>query len=117
MTAAISDSSPGVRGKPALRPRDFGDEAICGREMEQRVVRDLLRHAQQGVGSVVLVEGEPGIGKSLLLRDAVGEAAGRVFPWQQEQPTSWARRSRSLRCAQRWVSNSQGSPPTISSLI
>ena len=79
MTAAISDSSPGVRGKPALRPRDFGDEAICGREMEQRVVRDLLRRAQQGVGGLVLVEGEPGIGKSLLLRDAVGEAAGQGF--------------------------------------
>ena len=79
MTAVISESSPGACGKPALRPRDVDDEAICGREMEQRVVRDLLRHAQQGVGSVVLVEGEPGIGKSLLLRDAVGEAAGQGF--------------------------------------
>jgi len=79
MTAVISDSSPGARGKPALRPRDVGDEAICGRDMEQRVVRDLLRRAQQGVGSVVLVEGEPGIGKSLLLRDAVREAAGQGF--------------------------------------
>ena len=50
-----------------------------GRDAEQRVVRGLLRRAQQGLGGVVLVEGEPGIGKSLLLREAADEAAAEGF--------------------------------------
>ena len=62
---------------PSVRPG--ADEAMHGREPERRVVRDLLRRAQRGMGGVVLVEGEPGIGKSLLLRDGVDEAAGHGF--------------------------------------
>jgi predicted ATPase len=61
---------------PSVRP---GADAMHGREPERRVVRDLLRRAQRGMGGVVLVEGEPGIGKSLLLRDGVDEAAGHGF--------------------------------------
>jgi DNA-binding CsgD family transcriptional regulator len=58
----------------------FSPEGMRGREPEQRMVRDLLRRtAQGGGGGVVLVEGEPGAGKSLLLREAVGEAAGHGF--------------------------------------
>lgn len=79
MTAVISDSSPGARHKAAPRGLYAGDEAMCGREPERRIIRDLLRRAAQGAGGVVLVEGEPGIGKSLLLREAVGEATGRGF--------------------------------------
>jgi DNA-binding CsgD family transcriptional regulator len=62
---------------PSVRP--VADEAMRGREPEQRVVRDLLRRAQRGTGGVVLVEGEPGIGRSLLLRDCVDEAARHGF--------------------------------------
>ncbi len=79
MTAVISDSSPEARGKTAPRARYVGDQAMCGREPERRILHDLLRRAQQGVGGVVLVEGEPGIGKSLLLGEAVGMAAGHGF--------------------------------------
>ena len=79
MTVLISDSLPGARGKASPRPRYAGDEVMCGREPERRIVRDLLRRAQQGAGGVVLVEGEPGMGKSMLLRDAVSEAAGHGF--------------------------------------
>ena len=79
MTALITDSPPGARGKTAPRPRYAGDQVMCGREPERRIVHDLLRRAQQGAGGVVLVEGEPGIGKSLLLRDAVGVAARHGF--------------------------------------
>jgi DNA-binding CsgD family transcriptional regulator len=79
MTAVIGDSPPGTRGKAAPQARDAGDEATCGRGSERRIVRDLLRRAQQGVGGVVLVEGEPGIGKSLLLREAADQAAEEGF--------------------------------------
>ena len=72
MTAVISDSSPGARGKPALRPRDVGDEAICGRDMEQRVFRVMLRCA--------------GPGKK------PGDRVAFQFQWQRPQgcPRGWA---------------------------
>jgi DNA-binding CsgD family transcriptional regulator len=79
MTAIISDSSPAARekGAPPLRPA--GQGVLRGRQAERKVVSDLLRRTQRGLGGVVLVEGEPGIGKSMLLRDSTGEAAGRGF--------------------------------------
>jgi DNA-binding CsgD family transcriptional regulator len=76
MTAAISDSSP-VTGGRASRPA--GGEATHEREPERRAVRDLLRCAQRGLGGVLLVEGEEGVGKSRLLREAVHEAADQGF--------------------------------------
>ena len=79
MTAGISGSSAEARGKTAPRARYVGDQAMRGREPERRILHDLLRRAQQGAGGVVLVEGEPGIGKSLLLGEAVGMAAGHGF--------------------------------------
>jgi DNA-binding CsgD family transcriptional regulator len=56
-----------------------GREGVHGRAAERNAIRDLLRRAQQGTGGVVLVEGEPGIGKSLLLRDASDAAAELGF--------------------------------------
>ena len=43
------------------------------------MIRALLRRTRQGTGGVLLVDGEPGIGKSLLLRDATDEAAEQGF--------------------------------------
>jgi DNA-binding CsgD family transcriptional regulator len=79
MTAMINDSSPGARGQVPSQVRSAGDEVMRGRDAERRVVRGLLRRAQRGLGGVVLVEGEPGIGKSLLLREAADEAAREGF--------------------------------------
>jgi DNA-binding CsgD family transcriptional regulator len=79
MTVMISESSPGAGGRVVSRGRPAGREVVRGREAEQRVIRDLLRRARRGVGGVLLVDGEPGIGKSLLLRDATDEAAEQGF--------------------------------------
>ena len=79
MTAMISDSSP--EGLRKVRPpvQSAGEGVIAEREAEQKILRDLLRRTQRGLGGVVLVEGETGIGKSLLLREATQEAAGQGF--------------------------------------
>ncbi|HEY3896707.1 MAG TPA: ATP-binding protein, partial [Pseudonocardiaceae bacterium] len=59
--------------------RLVGDEILRERTDQQNTIRALLRDAQRGSGAVVLVEGEPGIGKSALLRAASGEAVGFGF--------------------------------------
>jgi len=79
MTAVLSDSFSGSRGRVGPRQGPAGREVLRGREPEQKIVAELLRHAQRGAGGVVLVDGEPGIGKSLLLRDATSEAAEQGF--------------------------------------
>ena len=79
MTAMITDSSSRPRGRTTPPERPAGGEVVRGREAEQKIVRDLLRRTQRGAGGVVLVDGEPGIGKSLLLRDATDEAAEHGF--------------------------------------
>jgi DNA-binding CsgD family transcriptional regulator len=75
MTAAVDES---LRGAAAEGPAVglVGAEVVRGREVEQKIVRDLLRGAGRGAGGVVLVEGEPGIGKSAFLRECVLRAAG-----------------------------------------
>jgi len=79
MTAIVGDSSPGVHGHVPRRVRSADDGMMRGRDVERQVVRGLLRHAQRGLGGVVLVDGEPGIGKSRLLQEATDEAAGQGF--------------------------------------
>jgi DNA-binding NarL/FixJ family response regulator len=54
-------------------------DQLRGREAEQKVIRDLLRRAERGAGGVVLVDGERGIGKSMVLRSSVNEAAELGF--------------------------------------
>jgi DNA-binding CsgD family transcriptional regulator len=79
LTAVINDSSPGVREQIPSPVRSAGDEEMRGRDPERQAIQGLLRRARQGIGGVVLVEGEPGIGKSLLLREAADEAAIEGF--------------------------------------
>jgi DNA-binding CsgD family transcriptional regulator/tetratricopeptide (TPR) repeat protein len=79
MTAMINDSRPGTGGRMTPGERPAGRQVARGRAAEQKVIDDLLRRAQRGAGGVVLVDGEPGIGKSLLLRRAVDEAAELGF--------------------------------------
>jgi DNA-binding CsgD family transcriptional regulator len=79
MTAMIGDSSPEARARRTPREPSAGGEVVRGRVTEQKMIRDMLRRAQRGAGGVVLVDGEPGIGRSLLLRHATDEAAEQGF--------------------------------------
>jgi DNA-binding NarL/FixJ family response regulator len=79
MTAMINDSFPEAGGRMRSRERPAGRDVLHGRAAEQKVIRDLLGRAQRGTGGVLLVDGEPGIGKSLLLRNATDKAAEQGF--------------------------------------
>ena len=48
--------------------------ALVGRDSEIALLTELVREVSAGQGSSVLIEGEPGIGKSALVRAAVAEA-------------------------------------------
>jgi DNA-binding CsgD family transcriptional regulator len=53
------------------------DPPLVGRERERAVLRDALASALAGEPRVVLLAGEPGIGKTRLAEDLAGEAAAR----------------------------------------
>src|SRR5690348_14041536 len=78
MTAMINDRL-GAGGRMTAGERPAGWQAARGRAAEQKVTGGLLRRARRGAGGVVLVDGEPGIGKSLLLRHAIDDAAELGF--------------------------------------
>ncbi len=48
--------------------------ALVGRDGEMALLNGLLREVSLGRGSSVLIEGEPGIGKSALVRAMVAKA-------------------------------------------
>jgi len=50
--------------------------ALVGRDGELALLAGLIKDVARGRGSSVLIEGEPGIGKSTLVRAAVAEAPG-----------------------------------------
>src|ERR1700722_6738815 len=67
-----------VRGVPWL-PEKFGEFQMRGRRRELNVALDLLRGAEAGRGGILLVEGEPGIGKSRILGELSDAAARHGF--------------------------------------
>ena len=48
--------------------------ALIGRDREMTLLTGLVKEAAQGYGSLILIEGEPGIGKSALVHAAAAEA-------------------------------------------
>jgi DNA-binding CsgD family transcriptional regulator/tetratricopeptide (TPR) repeat protein len=79
VTATVSEPWPRSRGTARAGFRLAGDAILRDRVPEQSTIRALLSNARQGNGSVILIEGEPGIGKSLLLQTAADEAAELGF--------------------------------------
>ena len=69
-------------------PRD----AFVGRETEERLLRSALRRAHDRSGSVVLLAGEPGIGKTTLAERLAMEAGARgaVVVWGRSHEESGA---------------------------
>jgi DNA-binding SARP family transcriptional activator len=67
-------------GERHARPRPAGARALVGRAAERRHLAGLWREAERGRAQLVLVTGEPGIGKTRLLEElrAFGEHRGAV---------------------------------------
>src|SRR5947207_390988 len=69
--------------------------SFIGREHERTQIRALLDHARNGRGGVVLLAGEPGIGKTRLASEMAEQAAkiGQVYwgrCWEGEgAPSLW----------------------------
>ena len=53
---------------------------LAGRDDELALLDGLLRELAQGSGNAVLIEGEPGIGKTALVRAALAAAATGLAP-------------------------------------
>src|SRR5262245_66597186 len=80
--------------------------AFVGREAERGEIRAALDRAAAGQGSLVLLVGEPGIGKSRLADEASDDARARGFEvvwgrcWEGEAPPAympWTQVLRALR--------------------
>ena len=53
-----------------------GSPGLVGRIAELRAITDLLDGARQGVSGVLVVDGEPGMGKATLIKEAMRGASG-----------------------------------------
>jgi DNA-binding SARP family transcriptional activator/tetratricopeptide (TPR) repeat protein len=60
-----------LRGPATTRMRRDGHGPLVGRRAELAVLDNALRDAMQGRGSVTVVSGDPGLGKTRLVREAI----------------------------------------------
>ena len=79
------------------RPRLGGRAPLVGRQAELRVLDNALRAAVAGRGRVVLLTGEPGLGKTRLVQESrgrfigwVGAGTGRRPLWLEGRAASYA---------------------------
>jgi MoxR-like ATPase len=82
----------------ATPPPQVAASSLVGRDRELATLVRMARNVAAGQGGSLLVEGEPGIGKSTLVGTALAIAvdADRQLFWVSA--TSWARRYRCCRC-------------------
>ena len=50
--------------------------SLVGRDRERHRITELLEAGQRGRSAALVIEGEPGVGKTALLDDAVDQTAG-----------------------------------------
>lgn len=79
LKAARLGSSVPVRAAMAGSAAATSAAPVVGRAAELATLRQHLGAAQQGRGALVLIEGEPGIGKTYLAQAALAEAAAAGF--------------------------------------
>ncbi|HTT89896.1 MAG TPA: AAA family ATPase, partial [Acidimicrobiales bacterium] len=70
--------------------------ALAGREAEMNVVRTAIKEVTSGAGSVLLITGEPGLGKTRLVHECrklfmawTGAASGRLPLWLEGRAASY----------------------------
>ena len=63
-----------------------GEAAFVGRADEQGLLGASLRAAQSGQAQIILIEGEPGVGKTALLRQCVPGAPDVTAIWASGDP-------------------------------
>lgn len=81
----------------AARRRLAGSAPLVGRAPEMSVLREALRNVTAGNGGVVVLVGEPGLGKTRLVHECrqlftvwVGAASGRLPLWLEGRAASYA---------------------------
>ena len=65
---------------------------LIGRDAELAVLDALITQASAGVGGVVLLTGEPGVGKTQLARAGTDRAARAMVSWGACRESEGARR-------------------------
>ena len=78
-TARVLPRASGGGAQATVANSIFGDRVMHGRDTELSVALDMVRAAEAGRGGIVLVEGEPGVGKSEFLTESAAAAAARGF--------------------------------------
>ena len=78
--AAFSAAPSGNGTPPPVRDPE-SESRLVGRQTESRQLLDRLESARSGRRQIVLVTGEPGIGKTALVDEFLTEAAGRSDVW------------------------------------
>eukprot|EP00741_Cyanophora_paradoxa_P018376 tig00000204_g17743.t1 len=120
-SASASRSRRTSRTQSLSQAGDEGESRLFGRRRQLREIRDFLQRARpSGVGAgVLLIEGEPGSGKSLLLGEALrmAEALGVPAVTIGGDPLEAARPFHALREALRCMlgTGGKGDPVALSS--
>ena len=88
--------------------------ALVGRDSEMALLTGLIREVARGRGGSVLIEGEPGIGKSALVRAAVAEAPEAVCEvfWGSGDELALFIASVTRQRRSRWPTRPSSKPPS-----
>ena len=81
-----------VRYETESRPAVYREAPLVGREAEMARLKERLRDAASGRGGLVLIAGEPGIGKTRLAQEAAAHAErqGAFVLWGRGFEGEWA---------------------------